>query len=60
MEASDLLLESRRATRSTRVADRHTMINIDIIDARPTHITDELSYNVVVVSLLITTEKLVC
>ena len=60
MEASELLLESRRATRSTRVADRHTMINIDIIDARPTHITDELSYNVVVVSLLITTEKLVC
>ena len=59
MEAGDLLLESRRATRSTRVADRHTMINIDIIDARPAHITDELSYNVVEESLLVTAEELV-
>ena len=59
MEASELLFESRWATRSTRVADRYTMINIDIIGARPAHITDELSYKVVEESLLVTAEELV-
>ena len=57
IEARYFLFESRWATISARVANRHAMVDINLVDASPAHFTDELSYDVVEESMFVTSQK---